>query len=231
MGSSRASKYSTLYGNNDAGYVTEYGGYLQSLGAYYEEDIKNEKKMIYEVAHLVPELGLQLTTGLSAARQFLPAVKLSILPYIGLAGASISFDEMDWGDLISNIEKKPSNGQSNTIELANFTLTVIPCEETQMIKIENFEGSVYLCRNLVQKILFFNDLISKRISVLKSNEFNLFYDKTLRYVTKNFVQNHMDHLIQLSSINKHENSYCMLDFISFNSVRVINDIRHYLEPY
>lgn len=222
---------STTYEDQDTAYVVPMRDPLgmEKYGAYLRNQIKNEKKYIYEVVHVLPELGLQLATGISSAREFFPAVKLTLLPYIGTEGSCISFNDTEWRELINNLEKK------QYIELPSFadradeiTYSTIPCDDSEIVKIENFEGCLYLCQNIVHKILYFNDFILKRLLVLDTYKFRSFYWRTLEYVAKNFNYDYIDNLIKLCRIHDDFNSYCMFEFALFNPVKVLDDLGAFL---
>ena len=67
--------------------------------SHYIEEIKKEKRFIYEVTHVCKDVDLQITQGLSPARDFIPAVKISIIPFgnmgrMEITRTSRSFTEM-----------------------------------------------------------------------------------------------------------------------------------------
>ena len=53
-----------------------YSNMSSSVSSHYIEEIKKEKIFVYQVTHVCKDVDLQITHGLSAARDFIPAVKI-----------------------------------------------------------------------------------------------------------------------------------------------------------
>ncbi|KAG5900434.1 hypothetical protein JTB14_029320 [Gonioctena quinquepunctata] len=128
----------------DSGYESEenshsqYRQYLERIEHFYENEIRTETRLVNEVGYDLSNFPLHISTGYSVARNFLPVVKLTLLPTNN--NRSISLMDLDWYEFTFNSGLQPVEG--------------VPVHEFQADKflkrneMEDFKVGELWCRNI-----------------------------------------------------------------------------------
>lgn len=197
--------------------------------SHYIEEIKKEKRFIYEVTHMCKDVDLQITQGLSPARDFIPAVKISIIPFGDMGRMEISFDQHDWNEFVQSMEEACVNKEEEAIitrNFLNFKISSIPIDGSIIFKINHFEGTQYLCRELIFNILSYRGLIDCRFEMLSCLNFAKYYKNVLEYVSVNYSLDvsYLESITKLCKLNNNIYTYCMLDYICIAGDKIVKDV-------
>lgn len=197
-----------------------------SSGNYIEE-VKNEKIFLYEVTHDCRDVDLKITHGLSVARGFIPAVKISIIPFGDMGRTAISFDRCDWNEFIQNIEEIYVNKEVQILRnFLNFTITSLCIDGSIIIKINNFEGTLYLNGELICNILSYRTIIDCRFEMISYLNFAEYYKNIIAYISVNCNSDtpYLESIIKLCKLNNNIYTYFMLDYISIAGDQIVKDV-------
>lgn len=159
--------------------------YIEDVLNRYETKIKSEKHLIYELASDVKDTCYQLSTGFSAARNFMPVVKITNTSH--LTNNCITFDERDWDSctyfLTSSLVKYFENQLSplSTVKFGEYSMEfgMFMGRKTITITHTNFCTSLLIVENTVRVIINMISLINHRLSVLKGMNFIGCYNNVL----------------------------------------------------
>ncbi|KAG5877509.1 hypothetical protein JTB14_023395 [Gonioctena quinquepunctata] len=118
----------------DSGYESEenshspYRQYFERIEHFYDNEIRSETRLVNEVGYDLSNFPLHISTGYSAARNFLPVVKLMLLPTNNdnNNNRSISLMELDWYEFTFNSGLQPVEGVPAHMESTNFKLISFP---------------------------------------------------------------------------------------------------------
>jgi hypothetical protein len=197
--------------------------------SHYIEEVKNEKRFICKVTHVCKDVNLLITHGLSAARGFIPAVKISIVTFGDMGRSEISFDQQDWIEFAQSLEEAYANKEDKAIftrDFLNFKITSMPIDGSIMYKINNFEGTLYLYKELIFNILTYRALIDCRFKMLSCFNFAEYYKNIVEYVSANcsLDVSCLESVTKLCKLNNNIYTYCMLDYISISSAKIVHDV-------
>lgn len=211
---------------------------IDRITEQYRVAIQNEVKYIYESTFDVNNSMYKLITGFSAARNHVPAVKVSSsITEIVDKTNHISFNEEEWCDFITYLKQFCANyfntdsdsGFEEEIQFSNYSITKAPIMGNKMLKVTNGFAALYLTENTVREFINMNRLITPHMNVLHSLDFAKFYNNFLN-VTNNIIcesnyelssDNVMSYLCDLSPCVQ---MYCIRECLFFNKNEVLNDL-------
>lgn len=203
-----------------------YWTYVDNVLLKYTEDIKLEKQLIAEIKYSSPNSTIQFSTGISSARGFEPVFKMT--------GSSdvISLMDVDWYDFIANINIMPDNDKEKrfvetVVEFENLKLSSQLIEDRHILVVRSGEAVLYFDDECIKDIINIKHLIQYRLEYLHFLDFKNFYNNALLYITNCdgcSIETCINKLMNLCCLNKCEQSYCLLEYITFNQNLVLSDI-------
>lgn len=203
-----------------------YWKYVDSILLKCKEKIKQEKQLINEVHYSLSDCVLQVSTGISAARGFEPTVKFNN------SVDAISLMDLDWYDFIANIDITPDNDKEKKfvetiVEFENFTISSQLFIDHHLLLLKSGDSVIHIDDNCIKKLINIKHLINYRLEFLRHLDFKNFYNNTILYIS-NFdkcdKETYIDKIKNLCTLNKCEQSYCLLEYLEFNKNVVVDDI-------
>lgn len=193
--------------------------------------ITEEKQLINETVLHLPTVPMQISTGLSPAYDFLPTVKLTYIAPHTKDNISISFLDIDWYDMFDNmLSISPTHNEDgtmseNAINFQDFKLTGIPCEGQKLVKLEKHNDVLYFCKEWLQEINFFYDIINHKLKLLKNIDFSSHYNSVLLYITKyDSDVVYSERINNVCSLNPSIQNCCMLEYLALDYNQILCDI-------
>lgn len=205
--------------------------FIDNMLAKFDEEIKVERRLINEVIYPITR-SCSISTGLSPARGFLPAVN------IAHKTNNISFTSSDWEQFLKyseHIEEHITGRCSceeayNVAEIAILKWVFIGKVPAMQIQCRGVTLSIR--KQYVKLLLQMSPLVSQRVRRLEELNFRCYYNHLLQLLAENketFSPNFEDYVISLISSGQEFNwnsEYrdCMLEIIMFHITSLKNDL-------
>ncbi|KAG5880014.1 hypothetical protein JTB14_037403 [Gonioctena quinquepunctata] len=146
-----------------------YKQYLERIEHFYDNEMRAETRPVNEVGYDSSNFPLYISTGYSAARNFLPVVKLTLLPANNYNNnRSISLMDLDWYEFTFNSGLQPVEGVPAHMESTNFKLISFPSVmKRRILKLESYGVEIYLEDDWLVELSKCIPLITSRLEILK----------------------------------------------------------------
>lgn len=210
--------------------------YIEDVLNRYEAKIKGEKHLIYELARDVKNTSFKVSTGFSAARNFIPVVKITNTSILN--NNCITFDEKDWDSctyfLTSSIMKYFENQMSpvSAVKFGEYGMEfgMFMGRKTIMLKNSNFCTSLVFMEDAVREIINLVSLINHRLSLLKDMNFIACYNEvlyTVKSLCTDMCYNMRNVLGEINLMCDNEftnpNFYCLRESVLYAPEQVYED--------
>lgn len=193
--------------------------YVDGILKRYHEEIKAEKILINETGIILVNVPLRVSTGLSAARGFLPAVKLTHMAENFNNDTIITMMDIDWYELIENIKTVAEGAEK---EFSDFKMSRITSACENIVKLEIRDSELYFNDDTISQLLYFSDVIKFRLELLKSLDFPQFYNNALLHVANQ--EDIITHIKGFCNMTQNIQSYCTLELLKVNRERIFIDL-------
>lgn len=226
---------SPSFSSADSGYWEE----IDRISEMYREAIQNEERYICENVFYVTHSNYKIITGLSAARGYVPAVRMLInVPQVFTKPDNISFIREDWNDFITYLRQfiadyfgaVEESEEEKEVQFSNYRLIKSSFIGNKVLKVTDGSCTFSLSGNTVREFINIDKLVSPHMDLLHSLSFENFYNNFLN-VTDNILSESNYELppctvlLNLSDLYPcNIQTYCMRECLFYNRDKVLNDL-------
>lgn len=170
---------------------TDYWQQVDRISEYYRKLTQMEERYIFECEFQLKGQEYKLVSGLSAARNYMPAVRILVNAHHISKTDHISFDIDEWMTFISNLKQylkdffeAGDDEDENTnicFEIDYIKLSSMMCMDCKILKVENGLHTYYMSEVLVRELINMHEnLIHAHLFTLCKLEFVNYYNTFLQ---------------------------------------------------